>query len=229
MASKISNARIAAQFGLSFTIMGVALFGSAGTLLWPEAWLYIILHLSYAFFMTAWLKLHDPELLIKRTELGTPAEGSWDKRFFWLLIALFIPYLMIPGFDAVRFGWTDLPLPVQMGALIVLSWSLWLVFRVMQENSFASPLIEVQTDRGHRVIDSGPYAYVRHPMYTGAIAFLFSLPIWLGSLAALPLAAVISGIFIFRIFAEEEVLSSGLEGYTEYCGRVKYRLIPKVW
>lgn len=229
MATEISNTQIAAKFLFSFTMIGVALFGSAGTLLWPEAWLYIIVHLTYAFLMTVWMKLNDPELLKKRTELITPAAGSWDKRFMWIFVALFVPYLILPGLDAVRFGWTHVPLPVQMGALLLLIWSLWLVFRVMQENSFASPIIEVQADRGHKVIESGPYAYVRHPMYSGVIVFLFALPLWLGSLCTLPLAAVISAILGFRIFAEEKILHAELEGYTDYTERVRYRLIPKLW
>jgi len=229
MEPKISNARIAVRFGLSFTIMGAALFGSAGTLLWPEAWLYIIFHLTYAFYITAWMKLNDPELLKKRTELVTPAAGSWDGRYFWLLILLFLFCLILPGLDAVRYGWSNVPLPVQISAVAPLTWSLWLVFRVMQENSFASPIIEVQSERGHRVIDTGPYAYVRHPMYSGVIVFLFSLPLWLGSLWTLLLSAVISVMFLLRIFAEEKTLHSGLDGYTAYCGRVRYRLIPGLW
>jgi protein-S-isoprenylcysteine O-methyltransferase Ste14 len=229
MALEISNARIVARIGLSFTIMGVLLFGAAGTLLWPEAWLYIMLHLGYAFFMTAWMKLHDPELLKKRTELSTPASGSWDSHFFWLLIVLFVLYLIIPGLDAVRYGWSTVQLMAKVPALVLLTWSLWLVFRVMQENSFASPMIEVQKERGHRVIDSGPYAFVRHPMYAGVIAYLFALPIWLGSLWTLPLAAVISAMLVFRIFAEEKTLHAELDGYTAYTRRVRYRLIPKIW
>lgn len=104
MSSMVSNSKIAAKFGLSFTIIGTALFGSAGTLLWPEAWLYIIVHFSYALFMTAWLKLHDPELLQSRIQLTSPAAGSWDSRFFWICIILYIIYLIIPGLDAVRYG-----------------------------------------------------------------------------------------------------------------------------
>ena len=229
MASEISNARIAARFGLSFTIMGVALFGSAGTLLWPEAWLYIMLHLGYTFLITAWLKLHDPELLKSRMQLISPTSRSWDSRFFWLLILLFLLYLILCGLDAVRYGWSTVPLPVQTGALVLLTWALWLIFRVMQENSFASPMIEVQRGRGHKVIDSGPYAHVRHPMYTATIVFSFALPVWLGSLWALLLAAVISVMLGCRIFAEEKTLHAELDGYTAYTRRVRYRLIPKVW
>jgi len=229
MEPEISNARIAARFGLSFTLIWAVLFGSAGTLLWPEAWIYITLHVGYGIYMTVWLKLHDPELLKKRTELASPAAGSWDSRYFWLLIVLFLLYLIVCGLDAVRYGWSSVQLPVQVGALALLAWALWLVFRVMQENSFASPMIEVQSERGHRVIDTGPYAYVRHPMYTGTIVLIFALPVWLGSLWALLLSAAISSMFIFRIFAEERELHTGLDGYTAYTRRVRYRLIPQIW
>jgi len=229
MSSQVTNAQIAVRFGISFTIIAVVLFGSAGTIFWPEAWLYIFVHLGCAFFMTAWMKLHDPSLLKKRTELNIAAAESWDRKLLLLMIILFIPYLIILGLDAVRFGWSDVPLEAQIGAMALLSGSLWITFRAMQENSFASPIVELQADRGHKVIDTGPYAHVRHPMYSGVILFLFALPVWLGSLWGLPMAAVISAVFLFRIFAEERLLRVNLDGYKAYTERVRYRLFPKLW
>ncbi len=229
MESHLSNSRIAQRFVAAFLVMSVALFGSAGTLLWPEAWLYIMLHLSFSFLVTVWMKLNDPELLKKRMELETPAAGSWDRRFMWPVILLYAIYLVVPGLDAVRFGWSHLPLSIQSMALLLLASSFWLIFRVMQVNSFASPLIEVQQERHHRVIDSGPYAYVRHPMYSAIILYLFAMPVWLGSIWTLPLALLLSLIVGLRTLAEEKTLHAELDGYTEYTTRVRYRLFPNLW
>lgn len=229
MTAEISNARIAQRFILSFILMSAALFGSAGTILWPEAWLYIFVHLGFAFFMTAWMKINDPELLKSRMQFIKPSMKGWDRRFMWIFFVFFIPYMVLLGLDAVRFEWSFVPLPVKIAAFAVLLWALWLIFRVMQVNSFASPIIEVQKERGHRVVQIGPYAHVRHPMYLAAIIMLFALPLWLGSLWTLIIAAQVSVCLICRIFMEERILHSELEGYTEYTGRVRYRLIPKLW
>jgi protein-S-isoprenylcysteine O-methyltransferase Ste14 len=100
---------------------------------------------------------------------------------------------------------------------------------VFHENSFAAPLVKVQRERGHHVIDSGPYAFVRHPMYTGAIVFFIGIPLLLGSpwgLIAVPLLAL---MFAIRIIIEERTLRDGLEGYIDYTSRVRYRLLPGIW
>ena len=203
MAMEISNARIAQRFYLSFILMSVALFGSAGTVLWPEAWLYIIVHLGFSFCMMAWMKVNDPELLKSRMQFINPLARDWDKRFLRVFFLLFIPYLMLIGLDAVRFGWSSVTMPFKTGALALLVWGLWMIFRVMQENSFASSIIEVQDEQEHRVVDSGPYAYVRHPMYLAAIVMIFALPVWLGSLTALALATMISAVLVCRIHSDK--------------------------
>ncbi|MES0371667.1 MAG: isoprenylcysteine carboxylmethyltransferase family protein [Mariprofundaceae bacterium] len=229
MGKEVTNARIAQRFILSFILMSAALFGSAGTVLWPEAWLYIVVHLGFSFFMTSWLKTHDPDLLKSRMQFINPSARDWDKRFLWIFFLLFIPFLVVIGLDAIRFGWTSVWMPFKIAAVPVLVWGLWMIYRVMKVNSFASPFVEVQEDRGHRVVQTGPYAYVRHPMYLSTIVMLFALPVWLGSICALLLAAMMSAVLVVRIFSEEEVLCAELEGYTEYTGRVHYRLIPKIW
>ena len=107
------------------------------------------------------MKVNDPELLKSRMQFINPLARDWDKRFLRVFFLLFIPYLMLIGLDAVRFGWSSVTMPFKTGALALLVWGLWMIFRVMQENSFASSIIEVQDEQEHRVVDSGPYAYVR--------------------------------------------------------------------
>lgn len=158
MGKEISNVRIAKRFIFSFILMSAALFGSAGTVLWPEAWAYIFVHLAFSFFMTSWLRINDPELLKSRLQFVNPSAKGWDKRFLWLFILLFIPFLVVIGLDAIRFGWTSVLMPFKTAAVPVLIWGLWMIYRVMKVNSFASPFVEVQQDRGHRVVQIGPYA-----------------------------------------------------------------------
>ena len=229
MGDYVSNRRIAERFLLAFLVLAITLFGSAGTLLWPEAWIYIAIHLGCAFLMARWLKIHDPALLKRRIKMKAPEAGSWDAIFMWPTLILFTIYLIIPGLDAIRFGWSHVPLAVEVAGLVLVTWGLCFIFRVMKANSFASPIIEVQQERDHKVADSGPYAHVRHPMYSAMIVILLALPLWLGSLWALPVGLLVSVVICSRIFAEERMLHAKLEGYSAYCERVRYRLIPGVW
>ena len=100
---------------------------------------------------------------------------------------------------------------------------------VMRVNSFAAPLVKVQSERGHHVIDSGPYAWVRHPMYTGAIVFFIGIPLLLGSLWGLIASPLLAFMFAIRITIEERMLKAGLDGYADYTSRVRYRLLPGIW
>jgi protein-S-isoprenylcysteine O-methyltransferase Ste14 len=99
----------------------------------------------------------------------------------------------------------------------------------MRENSFAAPLVKVQTERGHHVVNTGPYAWVRHPMYSGAILFAVGIPLLLGSVWGLVLSPLFAAIFVIRIGIEERTLTAGLPGYGDYTSQVRYRLLPGVW
>ena len=225
----ISTARVITRFILGFGLIAAILFGTAGTFNWPEAWTYIIVQFTYSLRMTLWLKKHDPQLLKSRMRVLNPSMQQRDKLFALLFTLLFIPFLLLPGLDAIRFGWSDMPLAIEIIGFAGVSWALWLILRVMQENSFASPIVEIQRERNHQVIDSGPYAYVRHPMYTGFITMNICLPLALGSLWTLPVGLLLSSIFLIRIRFEEQTLQDELQGYSDYCQRVSYRLVPGVW
>ena len=115
-----------------------------------------------------------------------------------------------------------------LGALITL-WSIWFCYRTMRENSFAAPVVKLQLECGPRVISTGPYAFVRHPMYFGAAFYFISTALLLGSWWGVIFAFVLIGLLCVRIPIDEKELRAGLEGYDEYAGRVRYRLIPHVW
>jgi protein-S-isoprenylcysteine O-methyltransferase Ste14 len=122
-----------------------------------------------------------------------------------------------------------MPVALQTLGLLLLVLSTGFVLWVMRENSFAAPVIIIQTERGHRVISSGPYAWVRHPMYSGTILFFAGMPLLLGSWWGLIMAPVFVVLFGFRARLEERALVAGLPGYADYLTRVRYRLIPGIW
>jgi len=225
----ISVAALASHFVVSFGLMGLCLFGTAGTLLWMEGWAYLVMQFGCSLLMTVWMWHHDPALLKSRTQFFKSGMHGRDQLFMVVFILLFFSYLLIPGLDAVRYGWSDVPIPLELAGLLVVAASMWLIFRVMQVNSFASPTIEVQKDRGHSVIDTGPYAVVRHPMYSGFVVYVLCLPLGLGSWWMLLPGLLMCSSRLSRIPFEEKTLHAELDGYTDYCTRVRFRLIPGIW
>ena len=129
----------------------------------------------------------------------------------------------------MRFGWSSIALVVQVLGELILCLSLWLSMRVFGENSFAAPVVKIQEERGHQVISSGPYRYVRHPMYAGALLFFAGMSLLLGSWWGLLPTVVLGVLFGVRIPIEERALRGGLVGYEEYARRVRYRLVPFFW
>ena len=136
--------------------------------------------------------------------------------------------LSLIGIDHRLHG-SDFPRVLQALGLAMLLVSTVFIMWVMRENSFAAPLVKVQSERGHRVISSGPYAWVRHPMYTGAIVFFIGIPLLLGSLWGLIASPLLALLFAIRITIEERMLTAGLEGYIDYTSQVRYRLLPGIW
>jgi protein-S-isoprenylcysteine O-methyltransferase Ste14 len=129
----------------------------------------------------------------------------------------------------VRFAWSSVPGWVQALGALILCVGVWICYRVMRENSFAAPVVKIQKERGQTVISTGPYRYVRHPMYFGALFFFIGTSLLLGSWWGLAFALAIIGLLCIRIPIEEKALRAGLQGYDDYAARVRYRLIPLVW
>jgi len=206
------------------------LFGAAGTVRWPAAWAYLILFITGAFWLTLWLARRDPALLAER--LKSPVQKGqpfWDKFFILFMMIAWCAWLVLMGLDAVRFRWSVMPVWLQCvgAALIVLSF--WMFGRVFRENPFLTAVVRIQTERGHRVVSTGPYATVRHPLYASMLIYLPANALLLGSWAGLAASVVFLGGFVFRTAMEDRELQRGLPGYTEYAARVRYRLIPFIW
>src|SRR5215216_5673322 len=213
-----------------FAMFAALLFVSAGTLLWPAGWAFIAIFFSFAVAIVLWLARKEPELLQERmSSLMQSGQPLWDKVFVVALMVLFVAWLILMPLDAVRFGWSEVSDWLQfLGALgVVLSF--YLMFLTFRENAYLALVVKLQEQRGQSVITTGPYRYVRHPMYSSGVLFLPAVALLLGSWWGLLLCAVLLALVVWRIPLEERVLEKGLAGYQEYERNVRYRLIPRVW
>jgi protein-S-isoprenylcysteine O-methyltransferase Ste14 len=209
---------------LILIVIGLMLFLPAGSLNYWQAWLFMgTLFVPFVFVASYFLK-HDPGLLERR--LRFKEKEAEEKVIIRIGQLLFFIGFLVPGFD-FRFGWSNVPswLVIASDAVIFLAYML--VFLVFKENSYASRIVEV--DKKQKVISTGPYAFVRHPMYTGVIPMYLCIPLALSSYIALIFFVPVVIVIILRIFDEERLLLKDLEGYKEYTKKVKYRLIPSVW
>ena len=210
--------------------MAMLLFVPAGTIWWPQAWLLLLELGVTGLLIGGWLYVHDPALLAQR--MGSPVQReqpAWDRIFMVCVLLFFCAWLAVMGLDAVRFRASHVPVWAQgVGAAAILAsqYVFWLVFRA---NSYAAPVVKIQTDRGHAIATTGPYAHVRHPMYAGAILLLLGIPLLLGSWYGLGLAPVLMVGFAIRAVLEERTLSAQLPGYADYAARVRYRFVPLIW
>lgn len=213
-----------------FAVFAALLFVSAGTLLWLAGWAFIAIFFGFALAIVVWLAREEPELLQER--MSSPMQSGqplWDKVFVVAVIVLFVAWLIVMPLDAVRFGWSEVPGWLQiLGALgVVLSF--YIMFLTFRENAYLALVVKVQQERGQSVVSTGPYRYVRHPMYASMFLFFPGSALLLGSWWGLLLCALLLGLLVWRIPHEERMLESGLDGYEEYERKVRYRLIPRVW
>jgi protein-S-isoprenylcysteine O-methyltransferase Ste14 len=208
-------------------IAGVILW-PAGTVAYPGGWALIGLFAVGSVAMIVWLSKHSPRLL--RERMSSPVQRGqtpWDRVWLSLFIVAFFAWLAFMSWDAARHNFTAVPLWLQgLGGLSILVnfTGTWWTFR---ENTFAAPVVKIQ--EGQRVIDTGPYAIVRHPMYTSALILFVGMPLLLGSLRGLGLSVLFVLGLAWRTLHEERTLRAELVGYEEYITRVRYRLIPFVW
>jgi len=209
--------------------MAVLLFGFAGTLHWPGAWTYLIASAVIGPACGFWLAKVDPGLLAERMRL-TAREGqpAADKRFVLVFVVVAVLWFVAMGLDR-RFVRADAGVPLIVLGLALYLLSTVLILWVFRTNSFAAPVVKVQTERDHHVISSGPYALVRHPMYTSVMLFFIAVPTMLGSWWGLAFVPVFFVMFAIRTRIEERTLVAGLSGYADYAARVRYRLVPGLW
>lgn len=213
-----------------FVVFGLVLFLTAGTVLWLAGWAFLLLFFVFTLALSLWLLKHNPGLLTERmTGIGKPDQKTWDKVFYAGANLLFLSWLVLMPLDGVRFHWSRMPFFLQVVGVLLLLSSFYFFFIVFRENSYLSPAVRIQTDREQTVVSTGPYGYVRHPMYATALLFLFGVNLLLGSWYGFILLLLLFVGIALRAVQEERALKAELSGYEEYMTQVKYRFIPYVW
>jgi protein-S-isoprenylcysteine O-methyltransferase Ste14 len=223
------KSKLILQGTITFVSAGALVFLPAGTLHFGEAWVYLgIVFIPMAVFSAYYYK-HDPELVKRRMETRErETEQKWIMRAAMIICIL---GFAVPGFDH-RFGWTErltggVPLWLEVAAQVLVLAGYLGTMWVIDLNRYAARTVRVE--EGQHVIDSGPYRFVRHPLYASGLVMWFATAPALGSYVALPFCALLLPLFVLRLLNEEKVLRRDLPGYAEYCKGTPYRLVPYIW
>ncbi len=220
---------------LVFALVGVPglatlMLWLSGDWRWVEGWIFGVWWVFFVAALLLWLRLKDPALLTERMRM--PGSGGEPRADVAILIGIkvcFLALIVLPPLD-VRFGWTPrLPLWCEVCGGILLLGGSFPFFRAFTDNTYASQLVRIQTERGQHVIDTGVYGFVRHPMYLGASLVFIGAALLLGSVYGLLAGLALVGLLVLRIFGEEKLLARDLAGYRAYRKKVRYRLLPHVW
>jgi protein-S-isoprenylcysteine O-methyltransferase Ste14 len=222
-------AKLVLQNLIWIVAMGALLLVPAGTLHWPEAWVFLGTIAVFGLTGGLWLAKTDPALLAERLRpMMQHNQPAADKKFMLAFGFVALTWFLAIGLDH-RYHASDVPLALPALGWIMLVLSTGFIMWVMRENSFAAPVVKLQTERGHRVVSTGPYAWVRHPMYSGTVLFFIGAPLLLGSWWGLAMSPLFILLFAVRAGIEERALLAGLPGYADYAARVRYRLVPGLW
>jgi protein-S-isoprenylcysteine O-methyltransferase Ste14 len=219
------QARMVVRFVSLLSVFGCILMGGAGTVRFWQAWAFLALMGGGSLAMVIYLARRDPALLERR--LRRREERPVQKVFHITATGTWLLSFLIAGLDH-RYGWSPvLPWWVCALGLATVVWGFYVTFATARANTFASATIGLEKDQ--RVIATGPYGIVRHPMYAGIVLLMTGMPVGLGSVAALTMSAAMIGLLIVRLVDEEKLLRAELPGYGEYCARVKWRLAPGLY
>jgi len=211
-----------------FIVFIALMFIAAGTLKWPELWLFLGIYVIAMTALVIWLKKYDPGLLEERMSVRKDVKG-WDKTIIRIYTVILVIMFLTAALDAVRFRWSRVPLVLKGIAYLFITVSSLIGFWAFRENSYLSQFVRIQIDRGHQVCTAGPYKFIRHPMYLAVILIVLFVPLVLGSFRALVPAAAIAALFVLRTSLEDKTLQNELPGYAEYSKKVHWKLLPKVW
>jgi protein-S-isoprenylcysteine O-methyltransferase Ste14 len=222
-------AKLLLQNTITTVGMGALLFACAGTLHWPSAWVFLATCALIGPLCGWWLYRIDPALLAERLRpVLQRDQPAADKVFMTVFVVAMLAWLAAMGLDRRHLA-SDMPVALQVLGLVLYVASTLFILWVFRENSFAAPVVKLQAERAQRVISTGPYAHVRHPMYSGMMLFFAGVSLLLGSWWGVAMTPVFLVLFAVRIRIEERTLREGLPGYSDYATRVRYRLLPRVW
>jgi protein-S-isoprenylcysteine O-methyltransferase Ste14 len=227
--SRVSAGKLAATALMLLAWPGLLLV-LGGDARWPEGWIFATWFVALFSTVIGWLHRKDPALLAERYRRSGGGQRGWDR---WVVPALFLGFLAwltLMPLDARRLHWTPRwPAAVRVVGGALLLPSFFFFFRSFTDNTFLSPLVRIQAERKQRVVSTGVYGFVRHPMYLGAVLMFLGVPLLLGSMCGVALGAGLSLLLAARIVGEERMLETELDGYEEYRAKVRYRLLPGVW
>jgi protein-S-isoprenylcysteine O-methyltransferase Ste14 len=207
--------------------LAVSLFWPAGRLGWVQGWLFLLTYVAVGTAASVYLWRTNPEVIIARSTIHRGK--GWDGAMLFLLIFLFMAMYPVAGLDAGRFHWSSVPLWLSAVGYVLLLIGMTGNTWVLSVNKFAEPAVRIQTERQHRVVDTGPYAIVRHPLYATSFFLCGGIPLALGSYWAFAPAGLGVVVLVVRTVLEDRMLQNELEGYRDYAARVRYRLVPGVW
>ncbi len=225
---KIDQRRLVLYLLATPLFLAVFLFLPAGNWLWARGWLYVGMFYSVVTLSSLYLRRVNPDIVAGRIN---PHQGTepWDKILVGFLTVMWMATFPVAAMDDERFQWFPVPWWVCVIGYVFFLGGMAIVTWAEAVNKFFEPTVRIQTDRGQTVIDTGPYAFVRHPGYVGGVFVVIGGPLALGSLWALIPVVLGSVVLILRTKWEDETLRAKLTGYKEYAQRVRYRLIPGVW
>jgi protein-S-isoprenylcysteine O-methyltransferase Ste14 len=220
--------RLILSIGLTLVFFVLCLFFPAGTWTWVRGWLFFVVVVAASVVISLYLRRVNPEIIAARVNRHEGTKG-WDRWLLGLLIPAMVLILPVAALDDGRYHWFPVPWWVcGIGYVLVIAGLVGLTW-AESVNRFFEPTVRIQTDRGHIVIDTGPYAIVRHPGYVASFLLILGMPLSLGSFWALIPAVLTCLLLVVRTILEDKTLQDELPGYKEYAQRVRYRLIPGVW
>lgn len=226
---KVNIKNILAQIAAMLLIYALPVFVPLGIKAWPAAWVYLGLWFCFWFVVCIWLFVNNPGLFNERMRPEATNQQRQDRLFAPLFYGLLFAWLLFMAFDAARFHASPVPFGLQVSGAIILLFSFYIYFLTFRENSYLSPVVRIQGERGQKVITTGPYRIVRHPMYAATVAFILGTPLLLGSWYGIP-AGILPVLFLaWRARMEESALREALPGYEAYLAHVRYRLVPFLW
>jgi protein-S-isoprenylcysteine O-methyltransferase Ste14 len=210
-------------------IIALCVAGLAGRWDWWTGWIFLGVFTAYCLILFRWLSAVDPELTRERQQDIDERNQPYERLIIPAMIALELALIIIAVLDNGRFGWSNMPTWIRVVGWTLVAFTGIMLPWVFRTNTFASGVGRIQDDRNHHVITSGPYRYVRHPMYAGVCAAFVGLPLVMGSWWALIPGVLLAALFMVRTALEDRMLHEQLPGYARYAHRVRFRLIPRIW